>query len=114
VSVATSAFVAATVATLLRRGDARSRGHALVLGVFGSMQLVDAALWWIHGHGAGLEACDLANRGVTRLGLAIICAEPLASLVGCCGIAGRKPPPSPSPRTRRFFCSRRSRANPWS
>jgi all-trans-retinol 13,14-reductase len=93
VSVATSAFVAATVATLLRRGDARSRGHALVLGVFGSMQLVDAALWWIHGHGAGLEACDLANRGVTRLGLAIICAEPLASLVGCCGIAGRKPPP---------------------
>jgi hypothetical protein len=52
--------------TALRRGDARSYGHAIFLGVFGSMQVVDAALWWNDAHGgngAGLAGCDLFNRG---------------------------------------------------
>ena len=53
----------------LRRGDRRSRGHALFLAVFGSMQVVDTVLWWseIHGPGGGgggLATCDLTNRVV--------------------------------------------------
>ena len=86
VSVATSAFVAGTLATLLHRGDRRSRGHALFLGVFGSMQVVDTILWWneIHGAGGGggLAACDLTNRMATRVGLCIICLEPMAAMLG--------------------------------
>lgn len=98
VSVATSAFVAGTVATLLRRGDRRSRGHALFLAVFGSMQVVDAVLWWndLHGGGGiggGLTACDLTNRVATRAGLAIICLEPMAAMLGTHVIAGRRPHP---------------------
>jgi len=78
--------------TALRRGDARSYGHAIFLGVFGSMQVVDAALWWNDAHGgngAGLAGCDLFNRGWTRVGLAIICLEPAAALVGTHVVARR-------------------------
>ena len=93
VSLATSAFVACTVATLLRRGDRRSLGHAMFLGVFGSMQLVDASLWWNEGHAAlGLAGCDLANRVSTRVGLAIICLEPMAAMLGAHVVAGKRAP----------------------
>ena len=92
-SLATSAFVACTVATLLRRGDRRSLGHAMFLGVFGSMQLVDASLWWNEGHAAlGLAGCDLANRVSTRVGLAIIYLEPMAAMLGAHVVAGKRAP----------------------
>ena len=95
VSVATSAFVAGAVATLLSRGDRRARGHALFLGVFGSMQLVDAFLWYDHAHAAGgLAACDLTNRIATRAGLAIICLEPLAAMLAAHVVADKKPHPA--------------------
>ena len=95
VSVATSAFVAGAVATLLSRGDRRARGHALFLGVFGSMQLVDAFLWFDQAHATGgLAACDLTNRVATRAGLAIICLEPLAAMLAAHVVADKKPHPA--------------------
>ena len=94
-SVATSAFVAGAVATLLSRGDRRARGHALFLGVFGSMQLVDAFLWFDQAHATGgLAACDLTNRVATRAGLAIICLEPLAAMLAAHVVADKKPHPA--------------------
>ena len=97
VSLATSAFVASTVAVLLKRGDRRSIGHAMFLGVFGSMQLVDASLWWNDAHsslGSGLGGCDLTNRVSTRAGLAIICLEPMAAMLGAHVVAGKRAPPA--------------------
>ena len=93
VSLATSAFVAATVATLVARRGPRDWGNALFLGVFGSMQVVDALLW-LEDAGPGLEACTLENKLVTRAGLLIIALEPVAALLGTCLSSRTRPEPA--------------------
>lgn len=96
VSLATSAFVAGTVGALLARGGERARGHALFLGVFGAMQLVDASLWYEAAHAeGGLAVCTLHNRLATRAGISIIALEPVAALFGASAAAGRKNGPNP-------------------
>eukprot|EP00873_Tetraselmis_striata_P000039 jgi/Tetstr1/420303/TSEL_011424.t1 len=91
VSLATSVFVAATTTHLICRNGPRDRGNAVFLGVFGSMQLIDALLWWEQGGGMGLEACSMLNRVVTRAGIGIILLEPIAALIGTSMIAKKKP-----------------------
>eukprot|EP00873_Tetraselmis_striata_P025643 jgi/Tetstr1/445907/TSEL_033536.t1 len=91
VSLATSVFVAATTTHLICRNGPRDRGNAVFLGVFGSMQLIDALLWWEQGGGMGLEACSTLNRVVTRAGIGIILLEPIAALIGTSMIAKKKP-----------------------
>ena len=59
-----------------------SRGYTTT-GVFGSMQFVDTLLWYDATlAGGALESCDMLNRIVTRVGICIICCEPLAALWG--------------------------------
>ena len=93
VSLATSVFVAGTVAHLIARNGPRDRGNAAFLGVFGSMQLVDALLWWEEQSGAGLDECSVFNRIITRLAIGIILLEPVGALIGTSMIAKKKPSP---------------------
>eukprot|EP00958_Prasinococcus_capsulatus_P023946 scaffold3674_cov371-Prasinococcus_capsulatus_cf.AAC.3 len=57
------------------------------------MQLIDALLWYDATLGP-MESCDMLNRVITRLGICIICCEPLAALWGAYRISGRKHPPN--------------------
>eukprot|EP00951_Prasinocladus_malaysianus_P031235 scaffold298091_cov28-Prasinocladus_malaysianus.AAC.1 len=91
VSLATSAFVALATTKLVIRNGPRDRGNAVFLGVFGSMQLVDAMLWWEQSGGAGLEACSMFNRLVSRLAIGIILLEPIVALIGTSMIANKAP-----------------------
>lgn len=82
VSLATCCVVYPTVLALLyRNATPRDRWNAIFLAVFGSMQAIDAALWYVDRY-QPLKTCSELNRQITRMGLWIIQFEPVSCLVG--------------------------------
>ena len=81
VSVGTSAIVAVTMLVLCARQKTnRDVAHAVFLAVFGSMQVVDAALWVLHRDGE-LDSCGAMNKVVSLVGLVVIICEPFGALL---------------------------------
>eukprot|EP00854_Cymbomonas_tetramitiformis_P013357 gene13357-15784_t len=92
ISALTTAFVVSTTAVLAwRNATPRDRGNALFLGVFGSMQLVDALLW-LEEKNVGLTAGSHMNQAISWIGMSIIIAEPFAALIGTSWIQAKRVP----------------------
>lgn len=78
--VAGTAVLLAVVFLFLRRGP-RDRHNAIFLLVFGSMQWVEAGLWYVQ-KTEDFEACLPRNEFMSRAAYVVVMMEPFASLFG--------------------------------
>jgi hypothetical protein len=91
VSLATSALVLIAAPSLfLRNATPRDRGNAFFLLVFGSMQMLDAALWSL-GQREDFLDCSSDNQRLTRLAGLVIMLEPFAALFSRSFVTGKLP-----------------------
>eukprot|EP01065_Artemidia_motanka_P035569 TRINITY_DN43482_c0_g1_i1.p1 TRINITY_DN43482_c0_g1~~TRINITY_DN43482_c0_g1_i1.p1 ORF type:complete len:686 (+),score=181.52 TRINITY_DN43482_c0_g1_i1:66-2123(+) len=74
------AYTGATTA-LLRNASPRDHWNAIFMFVVGSMQWIDATLWWLEAR-EGLAACTALNTITTIAANWVIMAEPCSQLLG--------------------------------
>jgi len=65
-----------------RNANYRDRWNAILLFLLGTMQWIDAFIWYIHDSGEDLSTCSYRNWVATKLAFSTIMWEPAASLFG--------------------------------